>query len=426
MKSFSALSKDELLELKYRLKKDYESFKSRNLSLNMARGKPSPEQIELSLDLLDVVDKTTDFNIDGADVRNYGLFDGISPMKKFFAKLLDVPEDYIFVGGNSSLSLMFDAITCFYTHGVADCKAWCKQDNIKFLCPVPGYDRHFGITAYYNFEMIPIKMDQNGPDMDTVKDLVEKDESVKGIWCVPKYSNPAGITYSDDVVRKFSKLKPAAKDFRIFWDNAYCVHDVGEHSVNLLSIMSECKKNNNEDLPILFTSTSKMTFPGAGVAAVAASKVNMRSIREYYKYRSISFDKINQLRHSLFFKKNDVAAHMQKHKAILKPKFDIVLDTLSKQLDGLDIAKWNKVDGGYFVNIDLYPGTAKKVVAMCKEAGLVLTDAGATYPLGNDPNDSNLRIAPSFPSCEELKLAMELFCVCVKLAVIEQMCFFES
>ncbi len=420
MKKFTELSKKELLDIKSQLEFLYKKYADKGLSLNMARGKPSVEQVELSHEMLNILDKNTDYFIDDMDVRNYGIFDGISSMKKFFSQLLDVSADCVFVGGNSSLSLMFDTINCFYTHGVAECTPWCKQENIKFLCPVPGYDRHFAISEYYGFEMIPIPMNDEGPDMNKVRDFVERDSSVKGIWCVPKYSNPSGITYSDKVVKEFSMLNPAADDFRIFWDNAYCVHSLEEDN-NLLSIMEECKKQENENLPILFTSTSKMTFPGAGVAAIAASALNMKTIKENYKYKIISFDKLNQLRHSLFFQKNDITSHMKKHANILKPKFDIVTKTLERELSSLGIAKWKKSKGGYFVSIDVFKQTAKKVVQLCKDAGLVLTPAGATYPYGNDPEDTNIRLAPSFPNCDELQTAMDLFCVCVKLAAIDKL-----
>ncbi len=421
MKKFSELSRNELLELRAQLVSSYEEYIDKNLSLNMARGKPSVRQTELSYALLNNLDENTDFRIDNMDARNYGIFDGISSMKKFFAKLLDVPPEYVFVGGNSSLSLMFDTITRFYTHGVAGCNAWCKEEKIKFLCPVPGYDRHFAISEYYGFEMIAIEMDSNGPDMAKVRYFAENDPSVKGIWCVPKYSNPSGITYSDEVVKAFSKLRPAATDFRIFWDNAYCVHSLQEDEGSLLSIMSECKKQGNEDLPILFTSTSKITFPGAGVAAIAASEANMKAIKENYKYKIISFDKLNQLRHSLFFEENDINLHMKKHAEILKPKFDIVLKTLDRELSAMDIASWNKAKGGYFISVDVFPKTAKTVVALCEKAGLILTSAGATYPQGLDPQDKNIRIAPSFPECDELQTAMDLFCLCVKLAAVDKL-----
>lgn len=420
MESLLNLSKDELKAKLEEVRKEYAEFKAKKLSLNMARGKPSPKQTELSYEMLNILDEKTNFNIDGMDARNYGLFDGISKMKEFFAKLLGVQKQDVFVGGNSSLTLMFDTITCFYTHGVAGCLPWSKQGKIKFLCPVPGYDRHFGITGFYGFEIIPIKLNSDGPDMDEIENLVENDEQIKGIWCVPKYSNPAGITYSDEVVKRFAALKPKAKDFRIFWDNAYCVHDLTEHQEKLLNIMDECKKQGNEDLPILFTSTSKITFPGAGVAALAASENNMKEIKGRYKYQVISFDKLNQLRHALFFEKNDIYEHMQKHAKILAPKFEIVKNALKEELGPLNIASWSNPNGGYFISVDVYSGTAKKVVELCKQAGLTLTSAGATYPNGNDPDDKNIRIAPSFPEYDELKLAMKLFCICVKLAAIEK------
>ena len=307
------------------------------------------------------------------------------------------------------------------THGVMGCTPWCKLDKVKFLCPVPGYDRHFGITQYYGFELIPIPMDDNGPDMDMVERLVSEDDSIKGIWCVPKYSNPAGTTYSDEVVKRFAALKPAAKDFRIMWDNAYCIHEISDTPDVLLNIMDECKKTGNEDLPILFCSTSKITFPGAGVAAMAASENNLKVLREKYNYEIISYDKLNMLRHVRFFKDYDgVLKHMEKHKSVLKPKFEIVLDTLDKELAPSDIASWKKPHGGYFVSVDVFEGTAKRTVALCKEAGVVLTGAGATYPLGIDPKDSNIRIAPTFPPNHELEVAMDVFCICARLAACEK------
>jgi DNA-binding transcriptional MocR family regulator len=326
------------------------------------------------------------------------------------------------VGGSSSLNMMFDAIACMMTAPIVQgCKPWYEVKDRKFLCPVPGYDRHFGITQYFGFEMIPVPMDENGPDMDMVEKLVAEDDSIKGIWCVPKYSNPTGITYSDETVRRFAALKPAAKDFRIMWDNAYCIHDVTDTPDTLLNIMDECAKHGNEDLPILFCSTSKITFAGAGVAAMAASDANMNVFYEKYKYQVISFDKLNMLRHVKFFKNYDgVMEHMQKHKAVLKPKFEVVVDALNAELGGSNIASWTNPNGGYFVSVDVFEGTAKRVVSLCKEAGVVLTGAGATYPLGIDPQDKNIRIAPSFPPVEELKTAMEVFCVCTKLAACEK------
>lgn len=415
----------EYLEKEYKnLLMRFENIKGMGLSLNMARGKPGKEQLDLSLPMLDVLNSSSAFvGDDGIDCRNYGLLDGISECKKLFGEVLGLDSDLVMVGGCSSLNMMFDTISCMMTASITDgCKPWYEVKNRKFLCPVPGYDRHFSITEYYGFEMIPIPMSENGPDMDMVEKLVSEDDSIKGIWCVPKYSNPQGITYSDETVKRFAALKPAAKDFRIIWDNAYCIHEINDTPDELLNIMDECKKTGNEDLPILFCSTSKITFPGSGVAAMAASENNMKVFKERYNYQVISYDKLNMLRHVLFFKDyNGMLDHMQKHKAVLKPKFDIVLDALNTQLSDTGVVTWTNPNGGYFVSVDVLDGTAKRVVALCKEAGVVLTGAGATYPLGNDPHDSNIRIAPTFPPNDELKTAMDVFCICTKLAACEKL-----
>ncbi len=415
----------ENLESEYSaLLKQYEDVKGKGLNLNMARGKPGKEQLDLSLPMLDVLNSKSAFvGEDGIDCRNYGLLDGINECRKLFGEMLGVDSDTVMVGGCSSLNMMFDTISCMMTKPIVDgCKPWHEVENRKFLCPVPGYDRHFGITQYFDFEMIPIPMDENGPDMDMIEQLVSQDDSIKGIWCVPKYSNPQGITYSDETVKRFAALKPAAKDFRIMWDNAYCIHDINDNPDTLLNIVDECKKTGNEDLPILFCSTSKITFPGAGVAAMAASKNNMKVFREKYNYQVISYDKLNMLRHALYFKNyQGILEHMQKHKAILKPKFDIVLNALNSELKDTGIASWTNPNGGYFVSVNVLNGTAKRVVELCKNAGVVLTGAGATYPLGNDPDDSNIRIAPTFPPNDELSTAMDVFCICAKLAACEKL-----
>lgn len=416
------LSKKELENKKNVLLKLYEDYKGKGLSLNMARGKPSPEQLDLSQPLLDSL-KSTDSYIsdDGTDCRNYGGFEGIVECKHLFADILETDPENVFVGGNSSLNMMFDTISCFMTASIYDdTLPWHDVKNRKFLCPVPGYDRHFGVTGYFGFEMIPVPMNENGPDMDVVEKLVSEDESIKGIWCVPKYSNPTGITYSDEVVKRFAALKPAAKDFRIMWDNAYAIHDASDTPDNLLSIIDECKKTGNEDLPILFCSTSKITFSGAGVAALAASPLNMKILKKRLTFATIGYDKLNMLRHARFFKNFDgIKAHMEKHKDILAPKFKTVIDSLENELKDTGIAEWTNPNGGYFVSVNVYKGTAKRVVELCKEAGVVLTGAGATFPNGFDPDDTNIRIAPSFPSVNELKSAMDIFCVCVKLAALE-------
>lgn len=413
------------LEREYEsLKQQYEDVKGKGLNLNMARGKPGKAQLDLSLEMLDVVNSSSEFvGADGMDCRNYGILKGIDECRKLFGEILGVDSENVMVGGSSSLNMMFDTISCLMTKPIAEgCKPWYEVADRKFLCPVPGYDRHFGITQYYGFEMIPIPMDENGPDMDMIEKLVAEDESIKGIWCVPKYANPSGITYSDETVRRFAALKPAAKDFRIMWDNAYCIHDLNDTPDELLNIYDECAKTGNEDLPLMFCSTSKITFPGAGVAAMAASPNNMKVFTERYNYQVISYDKLNMLRHVKYFGSYEgVLEHMKKHKAVLAPKFDIVLNTLEEQLKPTGTASWTKPNGGYFVSVDVLEGTAKRVVALCKEAGLVLTGAGATYPLGMDPKDSNIRIAPSFPPNDELQEAMNVFCICAKLAACEKL-----
>ena len=406
------------------LKKQYEDEKGKGLSLNMARGKPGKAQLDLSLGMLDVINSSSEFvGADGMDCRNYGILKGIDECRQLFAEILGVEKENVMVGGSSSLNMMFDTISCMMTKPIVEgCKPWYEVENRKFLCPVPGYDRHFGITGYYGFEMIPVPMTEDGPDMDMVEELVASDDSIKGIWCVPKYSNPQGITYSDETVRRFAALKPAAKDFRIMWDNAYCIHDVTDTPDELLNIMDACKEAGNEDMPILFCSTSKITFPGAGVAAMAASENNMKVFTERYNFEVISYDKLNMLRHVKYFGNyQGVLDHMKKHKEVLQPKFEIVLNALETELAPTATAQWTKPNGGYFVSVDVLPGTAKRVVQLCKEAGVVLTGAGATYPLGKDPKDSNIRIAPSFPPNDELQEAMDVFCICAKLAACEKL-----
>lgn len=420
--NYLQMSKEELLSEKNALEAKYNDYKGEGLSLNMARGKPGAEQLAVSKPMLDVVNSETECTVDGIDCLNYGVLDGIPSVKKMFADILEVSPDEIFVGGNSSLNLMFDTISCFMTTGVAGCEPWIKQGGIKFLCPVPGYDRHFGITEYYGIEMINVPMTSDGPDMDMVEKLVSEDEKIKGIWCVPKYSNPTGITFSDETVRRFAKLKPAAPDFRIMWDNAYIIHDVTDNGDKLLSLMDECKKNGTEDMPIMFTSTSKITFPGSGVSAFACSENNMKVLKKRYNFQTIGFDKINMLRHALYLKDSKgLIEYMKKHKALLAPKFECVLTALDSEVKQTGTAKWETPNGGYFVSVDVMDGTAKEVVRLCKEAGVVLTGAGATYPYGKDPKDSNIRIAPSFPCVEELEKAMQIFCVCVKLAAVNKL-----
>ena len=406
-----------------RLQTEYQKFQDMNLQLDMSRGKPGSMQLDLSEGLLTTVISNDDCkSLAGLDCRNYGSLEGIPEMRRIFARILGVDMNEIMVGGNSSLNMMFDAISTMMTANVNGDTVWAKLDKRKWLCPSPGYDRHFAITQYFGFEMITIPMNSDGPDMDMVEKLVSEDESIKGIWCVPKYSNPQGITYSDEVVKRFARLKTLAKDFRIMWDNAYVIHDISENRDTLLNLMDECKKCGSEDLPIMFTSTSKITFPGAGVAGMACSERNMNFFRRKYSVQTIGYDKINMLRHVKFFGSYEgLMEHMQKHRAVLEPRFNAVVDKLETQLGGLDIARWIKPNGGYFVSVDVMNGCAKRVVELCKNAGVVLTGAGATFPYGIDPNDSNIRLAPTLPPVEELEIAMDLFCIAVKISALEKL-----
>jgi len=416
------MSTGELEKIKTQARKAYEEFQAQGLSLNMARGKPCVEQLDLALGVLEALHARSEFaNSNGDDCRNYGVWNGLPEMREIFGQLLGVPADNIILGNNSSLQMMFDTISQGYTHGCGGHAPWCRQGEVKFLCPSPGYDRHFAVTEYFGIKMIPVPMLETGPDMDMIEELV-KDESVKGCWCVPKYSNPTGITYSDETVRRFARLHPAAPDFRIMWDNAYCVHDLSDEPDELLNIYDECVKEGTEDQVIIFASTSKISFPGAGVAALASSAKTIASLKTRTTVQTIGSDKLNQLRHVLFLHDADgVRSLMKGHRKILEPKFHIVLDSLEQELGGLGIARWSNPKGGYFVNLNVLEGCAKRVVALCKEAGVMLTDAGATYPYGNDPKDSNIRIAPSFPPQEELVQAMELLCIAVKLAAAEKL-----
>lgn len=424
MKSYSELTRDELLTIKDELEKEYKEAASKGLKLDMSRGKPAAKQLDLSRDMLDVVNSSSDLKCeDGVDVRNYGILDGISEAKKIMADILGVSSDNVIVFGNASLNIMYDMVSRAMLFGILGSTPWSKLDKVKFLCPVPGYDRHFAITELFGVEMINISMKADGPDMDLVEKYVNNDESVKGIWCVPKYSNPQGITYSDEVVKRFAALKPAAKDFRIFWDNAYAIHDLYEDDKDeLLEIFAECKKNGNEDMVYEFCSTSKVTFAGGGISALAASKANIDDVKRTMTIQTIGHDKVNQLRHARYFKDvNGVYDHMKKHAAILRPKFEAVINEFEKELSGLGIASWVKPKGGYFISFETMQGCAKAVVAKCKEAGVTLTGAGATYPYKKDPNDSNIRIAPSLPTEEELKQATELFILCVKLVSVDKL-----
>lgn len=414
-KLYSELTREELIAERSALEKRYNEFKAKGLKLDMSRGKPGADQLDLSSGINDV----KDFVENGVDYRNYGILDGIPECKKLFADLMGVEPKNVIIGPNASLTLMFDYISQCYTHGAGDAP-WCTLKSVKFLCPVPGYDRHFTILEHFGIEMINIKMNEDGPDMDAIEEYV-KDESVKGIICVPKYSNPQGITFSDAVVRRIAALKPAAKDFRIIWDNAYCIHDLDDNGDELLNIFNVLPEYSNEDMVVEFCSTSKITFPGAGVSALIASDNNIASIKKRLNAQTISYDKMNQQRHVKFFgDANGVRNHMKKHAAILKPKFDMVLRHLDNELSGRGIASWVSPKGGYFISLDVLEGCAKRVGELCKEAGVTLTTVGATFPYGKDEKDSNIRIAPSYPPVEELDLAAELLCICVRLAAAEK------
>ena len=420
---YTEMNKEQLAGEKAALDKKYEEFKNKGLKLTMARGIPAPEQLDLSMKMLNTP-LTDTMSESGNDCRSYGVLDGIPEAKKLFAEILDVQPENIIVGGNSSLQLMYDTISRAMLLGVLGSeKPWCKYDKVKFLCPAPGYDRHFGICESLGIEMITVPYKEDGPDMDEVERLVASDETIKGIWCVPMYSNPTGISYSDEVVRRFANLKPAAKDFRIFWDNAYCVHHLSDDGqAHLLNIIDECRKAGNPDMVFEFTSTSKISFPGSGVAVICASKDNIEFIKKQMGRQTIGFDKLNQIRHVRFFKnRKGIEEQMRRHADIIRPKFEAVLRTLETELKPLGIATWTDPRGGYFISFNGMDGTAKRIVALAKEAGVTMTNAGATYPYGNDPHDSNIRIAPTYPSIDELQTAMDLFCVCVRLASVEKL-----
>lgn len=417
---YDSLSKAELEKELESVKVRYNAFKDRGITLDMSRGKPGPEQMDISSKMFDAVSNDLGYkNETGIDCRNYGGLDGLPELKRLFSQIFGVDESQVIVGGNSSLNMMFDTIAQAMTHGFG-AEPWLMQKNVKFLCPSPGYDRHFAICEHFGIELISVANTPEGPDMDAVEELI-KDPTVKGIWCVPKYSNPEGITYSDETVRRIAALKPAAVDFRVFWDNAYAIHSLYDEDDKLLNIYDECVKQGNPNLVIQFTSTSKITFPGAGVAAQTAGPEDVTRIKNRMSFQTIGPDKLNQLRHARIFTSLDkVLEHMKKHANVLKPKFEIVLDRFEKEFGGLDIANWTKPKGGYFISLNLPEGCAKRVHTLCKEAGLILTEAGATFPYGKDPKDSNLRIAPSYPDNKEITLAAELLAICVKIAVIEK------
>ena len=418
------LSKQELLSLQKELKEKYSKYKNMNLSLDMSRGKPGVEQLGVSEGLLKCIQTNEDcFSEDGIDCRNYSHLEGIPEARKLFADIMGLSPDEVIAAGNSSLNIMYDTVARGMLFGVLGSeKPWGKYDKIKFLCPVPGYDRHFTVCETFGIEMINVPMTAEGPDMDIIANLVESDETIKGMWCIPKYSNPEGITYSDETVKKLAQLNPKAKDFRIFWDNAYVVHTFSDKEDHLLNLMDELKKTGKEDMVFMFASTSKITFPGSGVAAIGASVNNIKHISKDFFPQTICSNKLNQLRHVRYFKDaKGIKEHMKKHAAFLKPRFEVVLKTLSEQFGDGELAEWANPNGGYFVSCNVMNGCAKRTIALLKEAGVTMTPAGATFPYGKDPCDSNIRIAPTFPPVDELQTAMDMFCLCVKLAAVEKL-----
>lgn len=416
---YRELGKEELNQMKAALEKQCAAVKSKGLALDMSRGKPGADQLDITTDMLTTLTNADDCKAEnGFDCRNYGVLDGIPECKRIFAEILEVHDQNVIVGGSSSLNLMFDYISQCMTHGAGD-KPWAQQGEIKFICNVPGYDRHFGICAYFGIKMINVEMTENGPDVAKIRELIQ-DSSVKGMFCVPKYSNPDGITYSDETVKALAALKPAASDFRVIWDNAYIVHDINETPDALFNIFEACKEFGTEDNFVEFTSTSKISFPGAGVSALAASDKNIAMIKNRLQSQTIGYDKLNQIRHVKYFKSADgIKAHMKKHAQIIAPKFKVVLDTLEKELSADALASWTIPNGGYFISLNVSACSAKRVGALCKDMGVVLTTVGATYPYGIDPNDRNIRIAPTYPSIQELQQAAEILCLAVKLATVE-------
>ncbi len=418
MKAYKDMTKEELAKEIKELKAQYKKYQDMDLRLDMSRGKPCREQLDISMGMMDALNSEADLSCaDGTDCRNYGVLTGIEEAKVLLGDMMENNPDNIIIYGNSSLNVMYDTIARAMTHGILGNTPWCKLDKVKFLCPVPGYDRHFGITEYFGIDMIPVPMSPEGPDMDMVEKLVSEDETIKGIWCIPKYSNPQGYSYSDETVRRFARLKPAANDFRIFWDNAYGIHHLYDDKEDyIVEILAECKRVGNPDMVYKFASTSKISFPGSGIACLATSPNNMEDILSQLKHQTIGHDKVNQLRHVRFFKDiHGMTEHMKKHAAIIRPKFEAVLQTLDNRLGGLEIGEWTKPIGGYFISFDSLDGCAKEIVDKAKKAGVIMTNAGVTWPYGKDPHDSNIRIAPTYPNLEDLKLAAELFTLCVKL-----------
>ena len=422
MTAYAQMTEQERKEEYARLQREFDALKAQGLSLNMARGKPGKAQLDLVSDIFDLMQKPEDYVSDGIDVRNYGELTGLPAAKRLFADILGCRPEQVFVGGNASLQLMYDTVSKAYTHGLLHSeKPWCKEETLKWLCPAPGYDRHFKVTESFGFELITIPMTDEGPDMDAVEEAI-KDPAVKGMWNVPKYSNPDGIIYSAETIRRIASMKPAAPDFLLMWDNAYCIHEFEGDYVEFPDILSECEKYGNADMVFEFASTSKVTLPGAGISCFACSEANMAYMLKLLTIQAISFDKVNQQRHVLYLKdKAHTLELMKKHAAIMGPKFRAVVDTLDREIAPLNIASWRRPKGGYFVSLNAMPGTAKRTLALCKEAGVTMTNAGATFPYGKDPQDSNIRIAPSLPPVEELEQAIAVFCTCLKMAALEKL-----
>ncbi|MCR5145370.1 MAG: aminotransferase class I/II-fold pyridoxal phosphate-dependent enzyme [Lachnospiraceae bacterium] len=424
MQSYETMSKEELQQEFEQVKAIYKEYQGKGLKLDMSRGKPSTEQLDLGLEMLDIINSKSDMKAEnGIDTRNYGVLDGIPDAKKLMAEVMEVTPDEVMIFGNSSLNTMFDMVARSMIFGVCGDTPWCKLDKVKWLCPVPGYDRHFAVTEHFGIEMINIPMSEDGPDMDMVEKLVSSDPAIKGIWCVPKYSNPQGVVYSDETVRRMANLKPAASDFRIYWDNAYIVHHLyTAEEGKLLNIIEECKKAGNPDMVYEFASTSKISLAGSGIAAIASSEKNLADMKKTITIQTIGYDKVNMLRHARYFKNaQGVLDHMKKHADILRPRFELVLETLDRELKGRGVGTWINPKGGYFVTYQTLEGCATEVIRLAKEAGVVMTGAGAPFPYHKDPQDSVIRIAPSYPSLEELKDAAEIFAVCVRYASLEKM-----
>ncbi|MBR1634685.1 MAG: aminotransferase class I/II-fold pyridoxal phosphate-dependent enzyme [Lachnospiraceae bacterium] len=423
MARYADMTVEELENELKALDKEYRRFQKLDLTLDMSRGKPCTEQLDISMGMMDVLNSQVDLTCeDGTDCRNYGVLSGIAEVKELLGDMMENHPDNIIIYGNSSLNVMYDTVSRAMLRGVMGSTPWSKLESVKFLCPVPGYDRHFSMTEYFGIEMIPVPMNDEGPDMDMVEDLVANDELIKGIWCVPKYSNPSGTTYSERTVRRFARLKPAAKDFRIFWDNAYGVHHLYDEQQDYIpEILAECKRAGNPDMVYKFASTSKITFPGSGIAALATSQNNLVDIKKQLTHQTIGHDKVNQLRHVRFFGNiHGLMQHMSRHAQILRPKFEAVEDALEKNLAGLDIGTWTKPNGGYFITFYALDGCAKKIISKAKKAGVTMTEAGATWPYHKDPHDSDIRIAPSYPPLEDLKMAAELFSLCVRIVSAEK------